>query len=109
MNPLALVGMAALGLLAVFIFLGANERSTRNIEINQQKHELESAEFDRDFVKFLNNEKLETPSDADISAKKQEIKELEAKKKLADAENEKRMAEMQKSLDQMSGYEKEEK
>ena len=43
------------------------------------------------------------------SAKKQEIKELEAKKKLADAENEKRMAEMQKSLDQMSGYEKEEK
>ena len=39
----------------------------------------------------------------------EEIKELEAKKKLADAENEKRMAEMQKSLDQMSGYEKEEK
>ncbi|HGH3186198.1 hypothetical protein I0P11_18555 [Acinetobacter baumannii] len=109
MNPLALVGMAALGLLAVFIFLGANERSTRNIEINQQKHELESAEFDRDFAKFLNNEKLEAPSDADISAKKHEIKELEAKKKLADAENEKRMAEMQKSLDQMSGYEKEEK
>ena len=31
------------------------------------------------------------------------------KQKLADAENEKRMAEMQKSLDQMSGYEKEEK
>ena len=46
---------------------------------------------------------------ADISDKKQEIKELEAKKKLDDAENEKRMAEMQKSLDQMSGYEKEEK
>ena len=59
MNPLALVGMAALGLLAVFIFLGANERSTRNLEINQQKHELESAQFDRDFSKFLNDEKLE--------------------------------------------------
>ena len=58
MNPLALVGMAALGLLAVFIFLGANERSTRNLEINQQKHELESAQFDRDFSKFLNDEKL---------------------------------------------------
>lgn len=58
MNPLALVGMAALGLLAVFIFLGANERSTRNLEINQQKHELESAQFDRDFSKFLNDENL---------------------------------------------------
>ncbi|WP_375591506.1 hypothetical protein [Acinetobacter baumannii] len=109
MNPLALIGMAALGLLAVFIFLGANERSTRNLEINQQKHELESAEFDRDFAKFLKNEDLNSPDEAEILAKKQQIKELEAKKKAADAENEKRMAEMQKSLDEMSGYGKEEK
>ena len=109
MNPLALVGMAALGLLAVFIFLGANERSTRNLEINQQKHELESAQFDRDFSKFLNDEKLESPSEADISAKKQEIKELVAYAQDRQIMIEKRMAEMQKSLDQMSGYEKEEK
>jgi hypothetical protein len=108
-NPLALVGMAALGLLAVFIFLGANERSTRNIEINQKKHELESSEFDRDFSKFIKNEDLNSPTDAEILAKKDQIQELEAKKKAADLENEKRMSEMQKSLDQMSGYQKEEK
>ena len=103
MNPMALIGLAVVGLLAIMIYLGSSERSIQNIEINQKKHELETDKYDKDFSNFLENKPISKPNDTEIEAKKKEISELEERKKIADLENEKRRAEIQKNLDEMAG------
>lgn len=101
MNPAIFIGMAVAGLLAIMIYLGASDKSSRNIELAQEKQQLEKQQFDRDFASFLNGESVEMPDQQAIDAQKQKIADLEEKKRLADLEEEKRRAEMQKTLDDM--------
>lgn len=101
MNPAIFIGMAVAGLLAIMIYLGASDKNSRNIELAQEKQQLEKQQFDRDFANYLNGESVEKPDQKVIDAQKQKIAELEEKKRLADLEEEKRRAEMQKTLDDM--------
>ena len=101
MNPAIFIGMAVAGLLAIMIYLGASDKSSRNIELAQEKQQLEKQQFDKDFASFLNGESVEMPDQQAIDAQKQKIADFEEKKRLADLEEEKRRAEMQKTLDDM--------
>jgi hypothetical protein len=102
MNPAIFVGLAITGLLAIMIFLGASERSSRNIELAQEKQQLEKQQFDRDFANFLEVGQVEKPELKELEAQKQKIAELEEKKRIADLEEEKRRAEMQKTLENLA-------
>lgn len=101
MNPAIFIGMAVAGLLAIMIYLGASAKSSRNIELAQEKQQLEKQQFDKDFANYLNGESVEKPDRQAIDAQKQKIADLEEKKRLADLEEEKRRVEMQKTLDDM--------
>ena len=52
MNPFAVVALALVGLLAITIYLSSSERGTKNLEISQQKQELDTMKFDKDFQIF---------------------------------------------------------
>jgi hypothetical protein len=101
-NPAVLIGMAVVGLLAVMIYLGASDKNSKNIELTQEKQRLESMQFDKDFSDFGEGRKVGSPTDAELTAQKTKIADLEEKKRLADLEDEKRRAEMQKTLDNMA-------
>ena len=105
MNPFAVVALALVGLLAITIYLSSSERGTKNLEISQQKQELDTMKFDKDFSNFLDGGKPSKPSDEEISEKAVQIKRLEEEKRLAEIENEKRNKELQKSIDKLPGYE----
>ena len=92
-NPAILIGMAIVGLLAVMIYLGASDKNSKNIELAQEKQRLESMKFDKDFADFGEGKKIESPTDAEMTAQKA---------KIADLEDEKRRAELQKTLDNMA-------
>ena len=104
MNPFALVALAIFGVLAISIYIGANNKSNLNAEIQSQKQELESMKFDKDFANFFEDRKLEKPTDEEIRIQKEKIETSEARKRILDLEEDKRRSEMQKSIDELSGY-----
>lgn len=102
LNPAVLVAMAVVGLLAIMIYLGASDKSNKNIELSQEKVRLETMKFDQDFENFKNGKEVERPHEEEIQAQKNKIKELEEQKRIADAEDAKRRAEIQTTLDQIA-------
>lgn len=104
MNPFALVALAIIGVLAISIYIGASNKSTQNIEMKSQKQELESMKFDKDFANFFEEKKLEKPTDEEIEIQKEKIEKSEARKRMLELEEDQRRNEMQKSIDELSGY-----
>ena len=104
MNPFALVALAIIGVLAISIYISASNKSTQNIEMKSQKQELESMKFDKDFANFFEEKKLEKPTDEEIEIQKEKIEKSEARKRMLELEEDQRRNEMQKSIDELSGY-----
>lgn len=108
MNPLALVGMALVGLLAVYLFIGkSNEQHSEQL-VRQAKHELEVKKFDRDFAGAWNGEKIAAPAAGEIDAQAGKVQQLEADAEHQRQETKARTEEMQKALDEMAEYKKKE-
>lgn len=102
LNPAVLIAMALVGLLAVMIYLGASDKSNKNIELSQEKIRLEAMKFDQDFESFTNGRSVERPNEEEVQAQKNRVKELEEQKRIADLEDAKRRKEIQTTLDQIA-------
>ena len=72
--------------------------------MKRQKQELESMKFDKDFANFFEEKKLEKPTDEEIEIQKEKIEKSEARKRMLELEEDQRRNEMQKSIDELSGY-----
>lgn len=72
--------------------------------MKSQKQELESMKFDKDFANFFEEKKLEKPTDEEIEIQKEKIEKSEARKRMLELEEDQRRNEMQKSIDELSGY-----
>ncbi len=104
MNPIALVAMALVGLLAVYLFIGQSDQQHSEQAAKEAVHQLDKAKFDKDFAAGWNGDKVAAPPAGEIEAKAAKLAQLEAEAEKKRQEAEKRTKEMQKGLDDMSGY-----
>ena len=102
MNPFAFICLAVIGLISIMIYLGTSERTSKNIQLAQEKHYLESMKFDKDFDSFVKNEDLLTVSDEEISNQKKLVGEIEQQRKIADEEVQRTRLEMQETLNKLA-------
>lgn len=102
MHPFILMGLSIVGLLAVTIFISQSQKHDASIELQRQKHSVEVKKFDQDFSNFLESGTVEKPSSDELNNEIEKLHKLEAKKAAIDAETEKKLAELGKSIDELA-------
>ncbi len=106
MSPLSLIGMAMVGLLAVWIFLGSSGEQRADQAQRQAKQELAAAEFDRDFAKSWNGEKLDAPAASVIAEKASTVRTLQIEAERKKAETAAQEQEIKDELKKMAEQQK---
>ncbi len=107
MNPLSLVGMALVGLLAVWIFLGSSSEQRADQALRQAKQDLAAAEFDRDFATAWNGDKkLSAPSAGVIAERASKVAALQSEAELRKAETASQEQDIKNELRKMAEQQK---
>lgn len=97
MKFLLVLGPAAV--IGLLLFLTSYQENKAGLEVEKARHQLRSAEFDRDFKAAWNGENLEAPEKDAITLAKAKLSAAEKKKTDLEQESQERLSKMTSELD----------